>query len=67
MHLRSYDRIVIHPRCTHAEEQSRLWVWKTDRLTGAILPIPVKLHDDVWDATRYALEPVMKGSNFFLV
>jgi phage terminase large subunit len=67
MHLRGYERIVIHPRCVHAEEQSRLWSWKVDRLTGAVLPVPVKLHDDVWDAARYALEPVMKGSSFFLI
>lgn len=60
MHLRSFSKIIIHPRCVNAIQESRDWSWKTDRLTGDILPILVDKHDHCWDAIRYALEPIMK-------
>jgi phage terminase large subunit len=63
VHLRSYERIVIHPRCVHAEEQARLWQWKVDKLTGDILPEQVDRHNDIWDAARYALEPIIRGND----
>lgn len=59
-HLRSYSRIVIHPRCKHTIDEARLWSWKTDKLSGDILPVLVDKHDHCWDSARYALEPVMK-------
>lgn len=62
-HLRSYERIVIHPRCTLAKQQARLWSYKVDRLTGDVMPVLVDKHNDVWDATRYALEPIIRASN----
>ena len=58
-HLRSYARIVIHPRCKNAIEQSRLWSYKKNR-AGDILPTLVDKYDDIWDASRYALEPAMR-------
>lgn len=58
-HLRSYEAIVIHPRCIHAHDQARLWSWKVDTLSGDVLPVLVDKFDDVWDAARYALEPVI--------
>lgn len=60
-HLRSYERIVIHPRCPHTAEEARLWSYKTDRLTGDVLPVLVDRHDNAWDATRYALEPIIRA------
>jgi phage terminase large subunit len=62
MHLRSFDRIVIHPRCKHAITEGRLWQWQTDKLSGDILPKPIDKHNHIWDAVRYALEPVMTRS-----
>jgi phage terminase large subunit len=59
-HLRSYRRIVIHPRCTHAIDEARLWSYKRDRLTGDILPVLEDKHDHIWDAARYALEPLIR-------
>jgi phage terminase large subunit len=58
-HLRGYTRIVIHPRCEHAIEESRLWSYKKNK-AGDVLPILVDAHDHIWDAARYALEPVMR-------
>ena len=58
-HLRGYEKIIIHPRCVHAIEEARLWSYKTDRLSGDILPVLVDAHNHIYDAVRYALEPVM--------
>lgn len=57
--LRSFDRIVIHPRCKHTAEEARLWSYKIDKLTGDVLPVLVQKHDHAWDAIRYALEPIV--------
>ena len=55
--LRSFEKIVIHPRCTHARDEAGLWSYKTDPLTGDVLPKLIEKHDHTWDAVRYALEP----------
>ena len=57
--LRSFERIVIHPRCLNAMREARAWSWKTDRLTGDVLPQLASGNDHVWDAARYALAPVI--------
>lgn len=59
-HLRSYEEIVIHPRCTHAIDEARLYSYKTDRLTGDVLPDIVKKHDHIWDAVRYGASPMIR-------
>jgi phage terminase large subunit len=59
MHLRSYRKIIIHPRCVHAIEESRLYRYKTDRLSGDILPELVDADQHCIDAIRYSLEPII--------
>lgn len=67
-HLRSYDRIVIHPRCTRAIQEARLWRYKTrpgasgdpHAADAEILPELVSGNDHIWDASRYALSPLIK-------
>jgi phage terminase large subunit len=59
-HLRSYREIVIHPRCKHAIEESRLYSYKVDRLSGDILPTLVDAHNHIIDAVRYALAPMIR-------
>lgn len=58
-HLRSYEQIIIDPRCTHAIEEARLYSFKTDRLSGDVLPDVADKHNHIWDAVRYALEPLI--------
>ncbi len=58
-HLRSYDRIIIHPRCKHVAEEARLYSWKTDRLSGEILPVPLDAHNHCIDGIRYSLQPLI--------
>ena len=59
-YLRSFEEIVIHPRCSGWIHDARLWRYKTDSRTGDILP---KLHDGNDhgpDSSRYALAPLIK-------
>lgn len=53
--LRSYD-IIVHPRCKHVADELALYAWKTDPLTGAILPVLEDKNNHTIDALRYALE-----------
>ena len=58
-HLRSYKRIVIHPRCPLAIQEAKLWSWKKDRLTGDVLRVTTGKFDNTWAAARYSLEPII--------
>ena len=58
--LRSFERIVIHDRCKHSAEEARLWSYKTDRLTGDVLPALKPGNDHLMDAIRYALGPMIR-------
>jgi phage terminase large subunit len=58
--LRAFDRIVLHPRCTHAAEEARLYSYKVDKRTGDVLPDVADAHNHIWDAVRYALAPLMQ-------
>jgi phage terminase large subunit len=59
-YLRSFEQIVIHPDCKQTIQEARLWRYKTDQLTGDVLPIVVDAHNHCWDAVRYALEPIIQ-------
>ncbi len=59
MFLRSFARIVIHTRCKHSQEEARLWSYKVDKLSGEPTTDLLDAHNHIWDAVRYALEPVM--------
>jgi phage terminase large subunit len=58
-HLRSYEKIVIHPRCKHTAEEARLYSYKTDKITGEVLPVVIDASNHVWDGVRYALAPLI--------
>lgn len=53
--LKSYD-IIVHPRCTHTIDELTMYSYKTDPLTGKILPILEDKKNHVIDALRYACE-----------
>jgi phage terminase large subunit len=54
-YLRSFEKIIIHPRCSHAAEEARLYSFKRDRLTGIVMPDVADKNNHIWDAVRYAL------------
>jgi len=60
-YMRSFDLIVIHPRCTHILEEFRLYSYKVDKLSGDVLPDIVDKHNHGIDAIRYSLEPLILG------
>ena len=53
--LKSFD-IVVHPRCKHLINELTLYSYKTDPLTGQVLPVLADKDNHVIDALRYALE-----------
>jgi phage terminase, large subunit, PBSX family len=59
--IRSFDKVVIHPRCVNTAQEFRLYSYKTDRLSGDILPLPLDEHNHWIDALRYSLEPLIRN------
>lgn len=55
--LKSYD-ITIHPDCKHTIDEFTYYSYKTDKLTGEVLPILEDKDNHVIDAARMALEGV---------
>ncbi|MGN7160835.1 terminase large subunit [Sphingomonas sp. SAFR-052] len=53
--LKSYD-IVVHPRCQHLIDELTHYSYKTDSLTGQVLPILEDKNNHMIDALRYACE-----------
>lgn len=58
--LRGFQQIVIHERCLHTLDEMKLYRYKTDKLTGEVLPVLASGSDHVPDALRYALDGVIK-------
>ncbi len=59
-HIKSYRKVYIHPRCKETLREFRLYSYKTDRLTGDVLPTVLDEHNHYIDAIRYALNPLMQ-------
>lgn len=59
--IRSFKKIIIHPRCKHTIDEFRLYSYFTDPRTGLITKKIVDKHNHLIDALRYALEKLMKN------
>ncbi len=59
-HIRSYKRIVVHPRCKETINELLLYSYKVDGRTNDISTQIVDKHNHCIDAIRYALEPFIK-------
>ncbi len=59
--LKNYD-IVVHSRCSHTIDELTLYSYKTDKLTGKILPVLEDKKNHVIDALRYACEGVRRAN-----
>ncbi len=53
--LRSFE-IIVHPRCTHTIDELTMYSYKTDPLTGLVVPILEDKNNHVIDSLRYACE-----------
>jgi phage terminase large subunit len=65
--IKSFDRVVIHPRCTETYNEFCNYSYKQDRLTKDILPTILDANNHCIDAIRYGLEPIMKNQNCWLL
>jgi phage terminase large subunit len=61
-HLRSYERLIAHPRCRQFLHEARLYSYKVDRLSGDVMAEVVDRHNHLMDALRYALSPLIRNS-----
>lgn len=50
--------IVVHPRCAHVSYELANYAYKTDRMTGEVLPVLEDKHNHFIDALRYAVERI---------
>ena len=57
--LKSFD-IIVHPRCVNVIQELTRYSYKTDPMTGNILPIFEDKNNHTIDAIRYACEGVRK-------
>ena len=64
--IKSFDKVVIHPRCTHAQDEFRAYSFKIDKNTDEVLPIIKDGNDHCVDALRYSLSPIIKRRNSVL-
>lgn len=60
-YLKSFEKIIVHPRCKNTIEELSLYQYKTDRQTGEILPVIVDKNNHYMDALRYALSKYIVG------
>jgi phage terminase large subunit len=59
--LNSFD-IVVHPRCTHTIDELTMYSYKTDPLTGLVIPILQDKNNHIIDALRYACEGARRAA-----
>lgn len=65
--MNQFHRIYVHPRCKHFLEESKKYKYKTDRVSGDVLPIPIDAWNHTVDSCRYALCDMIKaGGKSFL-
>ena len=62
-HLKSYKKIVVHPRCTETINELKNYSYKIDRHSGEVTRDIVDLYNHYIDAIRYAFEPVMHNKS----
>lgn len=55
-YLKSFEKIVVHPRCKHAADEFKLYSYKIDKVTQEVLPVFVDKNNHCLDALRYALD-----------
>lgn len=59
--IRSFRKIVVHPRCVETRRELQLYSYKVDRFTQDILPVLVDANNHYLDALRYALSPIIRS------
>ena len=60
--MRSFDKIIAHPKCKHTQDELRLYSYKVDRLSGDIMPDVLDKHNHCIDSIRYAIGPIIENT-----
>lgn len=60
--MRSFKKIIVHPRCKHTIDEFDHYAYKVDKQTNDILPVIVDANNHCIDAIRYALDGLIKGN-----
>jgi phage terminase large subunit len=60
-YLRSFDKIIIHPRCKNLKFEAMNYKRKVDPHTQDVLPIIIDKHQHLWDSLRYALDALIQN------
>lgn len=58
--IRSFEQVVIHERCYYTATEFRLYSYKTERLSGEVLPELVDKNNHCIDAIRYGLQKYIR-------
>jgi len=58
--IRSFKKIIIHPRCKNTLAEFSLYRYKIDKRTDEILPVVMDEQNHIIDAIRYALSNLIK-------
>ncbi len=61
--LKSFEKIIIHPRCKNTIYEAMNYSYKVDKNTSEILPIILDKDNHCFDALRYALDTYIRGKN----
>jgi len=61
--IRKYKKVIVHPRCTGAISNMRLYSHKIDKNTDDVLPDIVDANNHMPDDMRYAIAPIIKAQN----
>ena len=59
--LKSFKRIIVHPRCKRVAEEFRKYSYKVDKRTEEVLPVIADAWNHWIDALRYALDGVIQN------
>lgn len=60
MFMKSFKKIIIHPRCVNVKKEFQTYSYKVDRITEEVTTELVDANNHAIDAIRYGLEPLMK-------
>lgn len=58
--IKSFEMVVIHPRCENMLGEAKFYSYKTDPQTNEVLPIIIDKHNHGWDSVRYGLNPLIR-------
>jgi phage terminase large subunit len=62
-YIKTFDKVIIHPRCVKTIEEFTLYSYKVDERSGEITNIIEDKNNHLTDSLRYALEKCMKNKS----